>query len=51
MEYYNLVLDQQVGQRYKEALEKAIEIAVDSNLEEIKGCTAIFVDVSGSMDN
>lgn len=46
-----IILDKQIGESYKEAIEKAIDIAVDRNLEEIKGSTAIFVDVSGSMSS
>ena len=34
---------------YKESIKKAIQIAIDKNLEEIKGHTLIFCDVSGSM--
>lgn len=34
---------------YKEAITNAISIAVDRNLESLKGHTVIFADVSGSM--
>ena len=36
-------------EEYKAAINKAIHIAVDKNLEKIKGHTLIFCDVSGSM--
>ncbi|CAK79603.1 unnamed protein product (macronuclear) [Paramecium tetraurelia] len=39
----------QVIQSYKDAIEKAMQIAVDKNLETISGVTYVFVDVSGSM--
>ncbi|CAK58727.1 unnamed protein product (macronuclear) [Paramecium tetraurelia] len=38
-----------VIQSYKDAIEKAMKIAVDKNLETISGVTYVFVDVSGSM--
>ncbi len=34
---------------YKNALEKAIQVAVNKNLDSIPGKTYIFCDVSGSM--
>lgn len=34
---------------YKKAIENALKIAVDKNLDTISGVTYVFVDVSGSM--
>lgn len=39
-----------IGKQYINSIELAIKIAVNKNLEEISGHTAIFSDVSGSMN-
>lgn len=39
-----------IGKQYINSIELAIKIAVNKNLDEIKGHTAIFSDVSGSMN-
>jgi len=41
----------ETGKLYIEALERAIKVAVNKNLEQIEGNTAIFADVSGSMNS
>ncbi len=33
----------------KDALDKALKISIDNNIDELKGLTYIFCDVSGSM--
>jgi telomerase protein component 1 len=42
-------LDPSIGENFKKAIEKAIQIAVDKNLDSIRGVTYVFCDVSGSM--
>ena len=39
-----------VAEEYKNAIEEAITIAVDKNLDTIEGVTYVFCDVSGSME-
>ncbi|KAM3135239.1 Telomerase protein component 1 [Paramecium bursaria] len=46
-----IYLKQELIDAYSEAIEEAIRISVDKNLETIPGVTYIFVDVSGSMKN
>ncbi|KAL4439282.1 hypothetical protein ABPG74_016945 [Tetrahymena malaccensis] len=46
-EYFKI--DPQMGQLYMNSIEQAIKISVNKNLDELKGHTAIFSDVSGSM--
>jgi len=36
---------------YKEAIETALKISCDKNLDTISGITYVFVDVSGSMQS
>lgn len=43
-------INESIGKLYLNSIEIAIKIAVNKNLEEIKGHTAIFSDVSGSID-
>ncbi|KAL4466476.1 hypothetical protein ABPG72_016617 [Tetrahymena utriculariae] len=42
-------INHDIGQQYINSIEQAIKIAVNRNLDELKGHTAIFSDVSGSM--
>ncbi|KAL4483605.1 hypothetical protein ABPG72_006671 [Tetrahymena utriculariae] len=42
-------VNEDIGKQYINSIELAIKIAVNKNLDEIKGHTAIFSDVSGSM--
>ena len=41
----------QIANEYKNAIEQAISIAVDKNLDKIEGVTYVFCDVSGSMQS
>lgn len=43
-------VNEDIGKRYLESLELAIKTSVNKNLDTIKGHTAIFSDVSGSMN-
>lgn len=42
-------VDKDIGDQYINAIELAVKIAVNKNVDEISGHTAIFADVSGSM--
>ncbi|KAL4453468.1 hypothetical protein ABPG74_017675 [Tetrahymena malaccensis] len=44
-----LKLDPYMGQLYINSIEQAIKVSVNKNLDELKGHTVIFTDVSGSM--
>lgn len=39
----------EIGEKYITSINNAIKIAVNKNIETIKGHTVIFCDVSGSM--
>jgi uncharacterized protein YdeI (BOF family) len=44
-------VDPKIAGEYKNAIEEAISIAVDKNLDKIEGVTYVFCDVSGSMQS
>lgn len=45
------LVNEDIANQYMESIERAIQISVNKNLETIKGHTAIFSDVSGSMNS